>query len=86
MSTREIAYSIFEQLGEEELKGFIALFSKIYPPKTENIGNYAEFGGTSDDIEERKAAFARLDKLRREIPDLDEKKELEEYRKEKYGV
>ena len=73
MSTKEIAYSIFEQLTEEELQGFVALFRKLHPPKTD------------DDITERRAAFERLEKLCRPIPDLDEKKELAEYREEKYG-
>ena len=72
MSTREIAYSIFEQLTEEELKGFVALFQRVHPPKT-------------DDAAERRAAFERLEKMRRPIPNLDEKKELAEYREEKYG-
>ncbi len=72
MSTREIAYSIFQQLGEKELQGFIALFSKAYPPK-------------NDDMAERRAAFERLEKLRRPMQELDEKKELAEYREEKYG-
>ncbi len=72
MSTRDIAYSIFQQLTEEELQGFIALFKRIYPPKT-------------DDMSERYEAFEKLEKLCKYIPDLDEKKELEEYREEKYG-
>ena len=74
MSTKEIAYSILEQLSEEQLKGFIALFSGVYPNKDDN-----------DDMAERRAAFERLEKMCRPIPDLDEKKELAEYREEKYG-
>ena len=31
MSTREIAYSIFEQLTDEQLIGFILLFGKYHP-------------------------------------------------------
>ncbi len=72
MTTRELAYSIFEQLDERELQGFIALFSRAFPPK-------------NDDMLERRAAFERLKKMCRSIPDLDEKKELEEYREERYG-
>ncbi len=72
MSTREIAYSIFEQLSEEELQGFIALFRKMYPPK-------------NDDMAERRAAFERMKGVCRYIPELDEKKELAEYREEKYN-
>ena len=72
MSTREIAYSIFEQLIEEELQGFIALFRRAYPPKTE-------------DRDTRRAAFARLEQMCRPMPELDEKRELAAYREEKYG-
>ena len=74
MSTKEIAYSIFEQLTEEELQGFVALFRRVHPPKTDD-----------DDIAERRAIFEELEKMRRPMPDLDEKKELAEYREEKYG-
>lgn len=66
MTTREMAYSIFEQLDETELQGFIALFSRIYPPK-------------NDDMAERQAAFERMKKACRYIPDLDEKRELTQY-------
>ena len=72
MSTREIAYSIFEQLSEEELQGFIALFRKMYPPK-------------NDDMAERREAFERMKSVCRYIPELDEKKQLAEYREEKYN-
>ncbi len=72
MSTKEIAYSIFEQLTEDELQGFIALFRRAYPPK-------------SNDLASQRAAFERLEKLCRYIPELDERKELAEYREEKYG-
>ena len=70
MSTREMAYSIIEQLTEEELQGFIALFKRMFTPK-------------NDDMAERRAAFERLEKSCRYIPYLDEKKELAEYREEK---
>ncbi len=72
MSTKEIAYKIIEQLSEEQLKGFIALFQGVYPTK-------------DDDMAKRRAAFERLEKMCKYIPDLDEKKELAEYREEKYG-
>lgn len=85
MSTKELAYSIIDQLSEEELQSFVALFRKIYPPKNEVKADYQELGSTSDDIEERRAAFARLEKLCRPMPDLNEEKELAEYREEKYG-
>ena len=72
MSTREMAYSIFEQLTDEELQGFIALFKRLYLLE-------------DDDMKERQAAFGRLEKMCRYVPDFDAKKELEEYRQEKYG-
>ena len=72
MSTREVAYSILDQLTETELQGFIALFSKAYPPK-------------EDDMAVRRAAFERLEKMCRPMPGLDPEKELAEYREEKYG-
>ena len=74
MSTKEIAYSILERLSEEQLKGFIALFSGVYPDKDDN-----------DAQARRDEAFQRLEKMRRPMPNLDEKKELAEYREEKYG-
>ena len=73
MSTKELAYSIIEQLTEEELEGFVALFRRVHPPKND------------DEMKTRREAFERLEKLRRYIPDLDEKKALAEYREEKYG-
>ena len=44
MSTREIAYQIFQKLNEEELQGFIALFKRAYLLE-------------DDDMKERQAAF-----------------------------
>ncbi len=72
MSTKELAYSIFSRLNEEQLKGFIAMFKEIYPID-ENSG------------QSKKDAFEKLQNLRRTIPDLDEKKELDEYRSARYG-
>ena len=71
MSTRETAYQIFEQLNEEQLKGFIAMFREIYPVK-------------DDEQKIRDEAFETLESLRRSVPDFDEKRALEEYREEKY--
>lgn len=71
MSTREIAYSIFEQLTEEELEGFVALFRNLHPPK-------------KNDNTERMAAFERMKTMCREIPNLNDEKELAEYREKKY--
>lgn len=74
MSTKEIAYSIFEQLTEKELEGFVALFRRIHPPKP-----------VDTDQARRDEAFRKLESMRRNIPDFDEKKALAEYREEKYG-
>ena len=73
MSTKELAYSIFSRLNEEQLKGFIAMFKEIYPVD-ENSG------------QSKKDAFEKLQGLRRTIPDLDEKKELDEYRSARFGI
>ena len=75
MSTKEMAYSILEQLSEEQLKGFIALFSGVYPNKDDN-----------DAQARRDEAFRNLEALRISVPDFDEKKELDEYRKERFGI
>ena len=39
----------------------------------------------SDDVTDRREAFERLEKMCKDIPDIDEKKELGEHRDEKYG-
>lgn len=72
MSTKELAYSIFSRLNEEQLKGFIAMFKEIYPVD-------------ENSSQSKKDAFEKLQNLRRTIPDLDEKKELDEYRSARYG-
>lgn len=81
MSTKEMAYSIIDQLGEEELQCFITLFRRLYPPK-ENLENGKQ---EHDEMAERRAAFERMKNACRYIPDLDEKQELAAYREEKYG-
>ncbi len=73
MSTRDIAYSIFNRLSEEQLKGFIALFRDMYPISDE-------------DQQRRDTAFEKLQALRRSVPDFDEEKELAEYRSQRYGI
>ena len=77
MSTRELAYSIFQQLTEEQLKGFIAMFKDFYV-----ISQNAE----DHEIEERREIFESIQKLCRPMPDLDYEKELACYREEKYGA
>ena len=73
MSAKEIAYEIINRLSEKQLQGFIALFSDMYPVD-------------DDDAQKRERAFENLQKLRRNIPDIDEKKELDEYRTMRFGI
>lgn len=72
MSTKEIAYKIIEHLTEEQLQGFISLFGAIYSEDSEQ--------------EERDSAFTQLQNLRKSVPNFDEKKELDEYRKERFDT
>lgn len=72
MSTRETAAYIFEQLDEEQLEGFIAMFGKFFPMKQEDNS--------------KRESFEALKGMIKSVPDLDYKKELEEYRNEKYGL
>ncbi len=74
MSKQEQAISILKRFSDVELDRFIAYFGIIYPADESN-----------GEMEERRAAFERMKSVCRYIPDLDEKKELEEYRKGKYG-
>ena len=73
MSVKEIAYSIIDNLSEEQIKGFIAMFGEFYSVPNENKDEKAE-------------AFAELERLRRPIPNLNENKELSNWRTEKYGL
>ena len=75
MSKQEQAISILKQFSDVELDRFIAYFGIIYPA-----------GESGDDQVKRDEAFKELEKLRKNIPDFDEKKEVEEYRKERFGV
>lgn len=77
MSTKEIAYTIFEKLSEEQLKGFIAMFKEYYPAVDEQ-----------KDQQLQSDAFIRLNSMIRPGTHsiTDDKKELEEYRREKYGI
>ena len=51
MSTRDMAYSIFNRLSEEQLKGFIAMFREIYLV-------------VDEDQHRRDIAFEKLQELR----------------------
>lgn len=73
MSTREMAYNIFNRLNDEQLRGFVALFGSLF---------------TVDEDASQKArkmkAMQEIESMIRPI-DVDYDKELEEYREEKYG-
>ena len=61
------------KLNSFTIQGFIALFRDMYPVD-------------DDDAQKREIAFENLQKLRRNIPDIDEKKELDEYRTMRFGI
>jgi hypothetical protein len=71
MSTKEMAYNIFNQLNEEQLEGFIALFGKFYPQTEQKTGE---------------DEFKKLEAMIKPVPDFDYEKELEEWKKEKFGI
>lgn len=73
MSTRDIAHNIINNLSEEQLKGFIALFNGL------NI----DVDSSSDS---RNEAFDKLMALRHSAPDFDEEKEYNDYLDERYGA
>ena len=70
MSTKEIAYNIFNQLNEKQLEGFIRMFGDFFPKSADN---------------KKLEAFQKLDDMIEEVPEVDYDKELAEYREEKYG-
>ena len=76
-SMRREAYSILERLPEWRLKQALSYLQSIDEPEdTEAVRK------------ERHEAFLRLQELVRSfpsLPDLDEKKELAEWREEKFG-
>ena len=74
MSTREMAHQILDNMNEEQLVSFIALF-KVYNIPVE-----------SDDFKVRNEAYDNLKKIIRPVPNLDYDKELADYREEKYGA
>ena len=74
MTKQEKAINIIKQFSDGELDRFITYFSIIYPINTD-----------ADGMTEKQRALEEIKSIIRPIPDLDEKKELAEYRKEKYG-
>ncbi len=72
-SLRKDAYSLLDRMPEDKLLFLVQImkgFDKLPPPK-KSTGN--------------SPAFLRLMELRRPIPDLDEEKELAQWREEKFG-
>jgi len=74
MDTKQIAFHIFNQLSEEQLKGFISMFQKYYVVEDDSASKT-----------EKRKAFEELDKMVRPIPGIDYDKELATHREEKYG-
>lgn len=72
MSAKEMAYKIIDRLSDNQLKGFIAMFSDFY--------------SVSNEKDEKVSAFEELEKLHRPISDINEDKELSEWRTEKYDI
>jgi len=72
MNTKEQAYRIIDRLDDEQLTGFVSLFSMVL--------NDIESEQVKRDI-----AFENLQKLRKNVQNFDDKKALAEYREEKYG-
>lgn len=72
MSTREMAYNIIDRLSDEQLKGFIAMFGDFY--------------SVSNEKDEKASAFEELEKLHRPISNINEGKELSDWRTKKYDI
>ena len=72
MTLLEEAHSIVDRFSERQLKGFVGLFRE------------PQFIKITDEEKDREEAFTYLQNLRRNNPDLDDKKELEEYRDRRF--
>ena len=72
MNSREMAYSIIDQLGEEELQGGIALFRRIFPIAPQPANTFDASATETEDMQERRAAFERMKQACRYIPDMDD--------------
>ena len=71
MSKREMAHKILDNLNDEQLTGFIALFGIFH---------------IDSDKEEKEKAYEELTQIIKPIQNLDEKKELKDYREGKYLI
>ncbi len=85
MSSKEIAHSIIDQFDEVELQRFIARYGQAIAHSSPDASDVSRLAPASDDLEERRAAFAELEALCRPLPDLDEKAEIAAYWEEKHG-
>lgn len=76
MSTRELAISIIDSMTEEELNEFVLRYKSEREQGAEK----------ANDLSEKRQAFLEIQKMRKKVPgDFDYKKELAEYRDERYG-
>lgn len=74
MSAIEQAYEMIHDLNEEQIATVITFIHNL--KRQEHPASLAE----------RQAAFDELERIRRPIPDFDEKEALENFRREKYGL
>ena len=72
-SMQEDAVTLIQKMPDEQLTALIIIMRAMG----------GDFQRSDDTIKEK--AFAELERLRRPIPDLNEKQELEDWRKEKFG-
>ena len=81
MSTREMAFTLIENMTESDLQLFLALFGRLYPKQDDK---------SESDMENRRSieAFNRLDKLIESIPpfEVNEEEALDDYFREKYDL
>lgn len=85
MSTREMALSIFNQLNEKQLEGFIAMYNGIFSAQSETSDNN-EYAQT-----ERNKAFEEIEqfiknKITPVSSDFNDRAEYLAYLDERYGV
>lgn len=92
MSTREKALSIFNQLNEHQLEGFIAMFGEIFPDPG-CAAQPSENAAANDECAqaERNEAFDEIEqiiknKITAVSSDFDYKAEYLAYLDERYGV
>ncbi|MBR4346551.1 MAG: hypothetical protein IKP75_06405 [Oscillospiraceae bacterium] len=78
MTTLETAINLLETMDEKDIQMFISLFSRIYGTKQESGHN------------RKREAFDKLDRIIESLPpsteEPDDKKALDDYFKEKYGL